>query len=96
MWEGKMIFRNIGLMISAFAVSLSAASAVFAEDDGGEPPSECLCEPPEPDPEPTKGNNGWGNGIDGVNPGTEKGGTKETKANREGWPGSPSDKFDGR
>jgi hypothetical protein len=88
-----MIFRTVGLIITAFAMSLSAGTAVFAETE------PCYCEPdpePEPEPEPTKGNNGWGNGIDGVNPGTEKGGTRETKANREGWPGSPSDKFDGR
>lgn len=50
----------------------------------------CDCVPPPP-PEETKGNNGWGNGIDGANAGTPKGGTADTKKNDVGW-----DKFTGR
>lgn len=49
----------------------------------------CDCEPPPPTTE--KGNNGWGNGIDGENAGTPKGGTADTKENKVGW-----DKFTGR
>ena len=77
-----MIFKTFGLILAAFAMSLSAGTAGFAETE------PCNCEPdpdPEPDPVLTKGNNGWGNGIDGANPGTERGGTRETKANRQGW-----------
>lgn len=62
--------------------SMSLASAAFACGDGS-------CDPPPP--EDTKGNNGWGNGIDGANAGTPKGGTADTKKNEVG-----SDKFTGR
>lgn len=32
-----------------------------------------------PPPEMAKGNNGWGNGADGINPGSDKGGTAASK-----------------
>jgi hypothetical protein len=40
-----------------------------------EPPPPPVCEEPPPPPpceppEPERGNNGWGNGIDGTNPGS--------------------------
>lgn len=58
-------------------MAMSFGSAAFACGDGS-------CEP-------EKGNNGWGNGIDGANAGTPKGGTADTKKNEVG-----SDKFTGR
>lgn len=69
------------------AMTTGFASTSFA--DGV--PVECLsgCEPEEP----TKGNNGWGNGIDGTNPGSDAGppAQVETKNNREVW-----EKFEGK
>lgn len=47
------------------------------------------CEPPPPPPcyEPPKGNNGWGNGEDGDNPGTTKGNdyARNSKMNVDGF-----------
>jgi hypothetical protein len=63
-----------------------------------EEPPECPvdCEPyqspecPTEEPEKTKGNNGWGNGEDGDNPGTNKGNdTQKASKNNEDIP----DKF---
>lgn len=71
------------LMVTGFA------SVSFAEDGVINPPTEtCYDCPEEPAP---KGNNGWGNGIDGDNPGTPKGGTADTKKNEVVW-----EKFDGK
>lgn len=60
-----------------------------------EPPPECYEPPPPecPDPEPKmKGNNGWGNGIDGSNPGTDKG-NETQRASKNNEAGSIPDKF---
>lgn len=68
------------------AMSTAFASASFAEGDtggGGGCVSEC---------EPDKGNNGWGNGPDSTNAGSNSGGTAETKSVN----GLGSDKFDGK
>ena len=47
-----------------------------------------------PEPEPTaKGNNGWGNGAEGTNNGSDEGGTESSKID-ENVPGGPGpDKF---
>ena len=66
-----MRFRIFGLIISAFVVSLSFTPAAFASTEGD------TCEDPE---EPTaKGNNGWGNGLDSTNPGSDEGKTAVSK-----------------
>ena len=84
--------KNLTASWMFLAVSLGLASASFAETEVPDDPVGCLssgCEEPD-DP---KGNNGWGNGIDGDNPGTDAGPPSqvETKNNREIW-----DKFDGK
>lgn len=64
-------------------MTLSLGSAAFACGDGS-------CEPPPE--EPTKGNNGWGNGADTTNSGSFSGATAETKSVN----GPANDKFEGR
>lgn len=62
-------------MIVALATGFATAS--FANGEGGE--EGCITDcGPEP-----KGNNGWGNGVDGPNPGTDKGNAQQvsTKQN---------------
>ena len=74
--------RNFGLIITAFALSLSFAPATFActvEDP---------CEPP-PEEDPVKGNNGLGNG-DQTAPGNSLDTNKAE--NQAGAPGHPSEK----
>ncbi len=73
--------KTLTAAATVLVMTLSFGSAAFACYDGS-------CEPPT---EPEKGNNGWGNGIDGENAGTPKGGTAETKENKVGW-----EKFTGR
>ena len=34
---------------------------------------------PEPEPDPVKGNNGWGNGAEGINNGSDEGATAGSK-----------------
>lgn len=84
----RVRMKNLTAAWMIIAMSAAFAPASFAEGDGG-----CVkeCEPPPPPPEPTKGNNGWGNGIDGDNPGTPKGATADTKKNEVVW-----DKFIGK
>lgn len=79
-----MNYKNLGLIISAFVLSLSFTPAAFA----------CGCEPPPPPPEeePVKGNNGWGNGPDTTNAGSFSGKTAVTKSVN----GLGADKFDGK
>jgi hypothetical protein len=62
------------------AMSMSVGTAAFA----------CGCEPPPE--EPTKGNNGWGNGPDSTNAGSFSGATSVTKSVN----GPANDKFTGR
>lgn len=50
---------------------------------GGEPPP----------PEVPKGNNGWGNGAEGTNPGSDEGGTAGTKSDESVPNGPGPDKF---
>lgn len=67
-------------------MAMGFAATAYAN---GEVPDEgCVSEC-----EPSKGNNGWGNGEDDPNPGTEKGtpAQVETKKNE-----SIPDKFDGK
>jgi hypothetical protein len=66
---------------------LSATPAAFACGDGS-------CEPPEE--EPTKGNNGWGNGADSTNAGSDAGGTKGSKEINGYGTGPGPTKFDER
>ena len=63
--------RSIGLIITAFVLSLAAAPATFACGEGE-------CEPPEE--EPTRGDNGWGNGADSTNAGSNSGATQGSKS----------------
>lgn len=80
--------KSVGLIITAFVVSLSFAPAAFAEGVPGD--DDPVDEEPPTDP---KGNNGWGNGIDGENAGSPKGGTAASKQN---VPGSLNPKHDGK
>jgi hypothetical protein len=59
--RSQMNYRNFGLIISAFVVSLSFTPAAFACEEGNTSP-ECNPEEPPPPPSKTKGNNGLGNG----------------------------------
>lgn len=83
-------------MIVAMSVGFTSASFAESEPPTDEPPVGCLsseCEEPD-----EKGNNGWGNGIDGVNPGTDEG-TKwqvDTKSNVPGLDLGKFSKFEGR
>jgi hypothetical protein len=79
--------RNLTAACVIIGLSTVFASASFADGGGG---GEDTCYDCPDDPKP-KGNNGWGNGIDGENPGTPKGKTSGTKLNQETW-----DKFEGR
>lgn len=85
--------KNLTAACVFVAMSTMFASASFAETtEPEEPPVGCLsseCEEPD-DP---KANNGWGNGADGTNPGSDAGppAQVETKNNREVW-----DKFEGK
>jgi len=46
----------------------------------------CYCPPPPTEKE--KGNNGWGNGTDGNNPGSFKGGSEPSKSINDSNPGN--------
>ena len=46
-----------------------------------------VCPPPPPDNK-EKGNNGWGNGEDGNNPGSFSGGTAPSKTANDSVPGA--------
>ena len=76
--------KDLTAVLMVFALAAACATASQAEclegcsstptgttDDGGG-------DPPEP-----KGDNGWGNGADGVNPGTDNGNSRQvsTKSN---------------
>ena len=86
--------KDLTAVLMIFALAAAFATASQANDclEG------CSSTPPGTtddgggDPEP-KGNNGWGNGVDGTNPGSDAGPPSqvETKNNREVW-----DKFDGK
>lgn len=89
-----MTAKKLTAACMIFAMSTGFVGTAFAEGEE-EPPPECLsgCEP-----EPTgKGNNGWGNGADGDNPGTDEGPASQvdTKENRVVWDKFIG-KFDGR
>jgi hypothetical protein len=74
------------LTAAASVIALAMSFATSANACGETP-----CEPPPE--EETKGNNGWGNGIDGTNPGSDEGPASQvsTKQNESVW-----DKFDGK
>lgn len=81
--------KNLMAACSVFVMGVGFATSTFAEGTVTPPPDEtCFDCPEEPQP---KGNNGWGNGVDGDNPGTPKGGTADTKRNDVVW-----DKFEGK
>lgn len=84
---------NLTAACVIIAMSTGFASASFAFGTEEPPPEGCVseCEPPAPE----KGNNGWGNGYDGENPGTPKGATADTKKNEVIWDKFIG-KFDGR
>ncbi|MFM7335960.1 MAG: hypothetical protein ACKO2N_10815 [Tabrizicola sp.] len=77
--------KNLTAAATVFAIAMSFGSSAFACFEGD-------CEPPPP-PEESKGNNGWGNGIDGTNPGSFAGPASQvdTKTNVSVW-----DKFQGK
>jgi len=81
--------KNLTAAGAIIAMVTGFASASFAVGEVIEPPDETCYDCPE-EPQP-KGNNGWGNGADGDNPGTPKGGTADTKKNEVIW-----DKFQGK
>lgn len=70
-------------LVGAFAVmSLGLLSPAFACGPGTD---QTGCEP-------AKGNNGWGNGVDPINAGSDSGATAVTKSVN----GPANDKFTGR
>ena len=71
-------FKSI--VLAGFTV-FTVIGAVPAHALGGGCTSNC--EPPPEEPK-VKGNNGWGNGAEGINNGSFKGGTKESKRD-ETW-----------
>lgn len=74
--------KNLTAACMILASSTLFASAVFAITEDPPPPPECLCEPPTDE----KGNNGWGNGIDGTNPGTNKGNAAQVSTKQNTTP----------
>lgn len=80
--------KNLMAACSVFVMGVGLATTTFAEGTITPPTETCFDCPEEPQP---KGNNGWGNGVDGANPGTPKGGTADTKKNKVVW-----DKFEGK
>jgi hypothetical protein len=101
MWRffGKReVFVDIFKLLMAASITAAAGLSVF--------PSTAVacvdgvgCEPEDPvDPPPVKkkGNNGWGNGDEGTNNGSDDGGTEDTKIDesRDAGDTSPGpDKF---
>lgn len=77
--------KKLTATCTIFAMAMGFAATAFA--NGEEPPPECISEC-----EPEKGNNGWGNGPDSTNAGSNSGGTAETKSIN----GLGADKFDGK
>jgi hypothetical protein len=63
-----------------------SASAGLADELMGDYYAMCGCEPPPPPEEPEKGNNGWGNGADPSNPGSDHGATGPSKNNNNNLP----------
>ncbi|MBN8631418.1 MAG: hypothetical protein J0L76_11235 [Rhodobacterales bacterium] len=61
--------KNLTAAATVLAMVMSFGSAAFACGDNS-------CEPPT---ETKKGNNGWGNGGDTTNAGSDKGGTAPSK-----------------
>lgn len=84
-----MTTKKLTAVCLLIAMATGFGSVSFAETGGEE---ECLndCGPE------SKGNNGWGNGIDGDNPGTSKGGTADTKENVPGVDPEKEARFLGR
>lgn len=73
------------------ALSVFPAAAVACVDGVG-------CDPEDPVDPPVvkKGNNGWGNGAEGTNAGSDEGGTEDTKSDESRDEGDTSpgpDKF---
>lgn len=77
-----MKFRTAGLVMTVLSLSLSTAPAAFACYDNE-------CEPPPAE----KGNNGWGNGADSTNAGSNAGGTNGSKSINGYGTGPGPDKF---
>lgn len=85
----EVTMKKLTAACMIFAMATGFATMSVAEGTGEE---ECF---DDCGPEP-KGNNGWGNGIDGDNPGTTKGGTAETKMNVPGVDPDKEARFGGR
>lgn len=80
-----MTMKNLTAAATVLAIAMSFGSSAFACGNGE-------CEPPPPEEEPAKGNNGWGNGPDTTNSGSFSGLTRDTKSVN----GPATDKFSGR
>ena len=89
--------KDLTAVLMIFALAAAFATASQANDclEG------CSSTPPSStddgggDPEP-KGNNGWGNGDEGTNAGSDEGGTEDTKSDESRDEGDTSpgpDKF---
>ena len=75
--QESTMLKLITTAVAALALLAGSASAA-PRFDGlmGHLDPMCGCEPPPPPPppeEPEKGNNGWGNGADPSNPGSDHG-----------------------
>lgn len=88
--------KNLTAACMIIAMATGFASASFAIEVE-EPPVGCLSSECE---EPEKGNNGWGNGIDGTNPGTNKGNVAQVSTKQNTTPpvfdADKVDRFGGR
>ncbi len=74
----KLSATAVTLLLTAFASLPSLAAPVKMTDtqlDMVVAGTDYTCPPPEM----AKGNNGWGNGADGINPGSDKGATAASK-----------------
>lgn len=65
--------KNLTAACMILAMSMGLASASFAVGGGEVTPCERACK------SESKANNGWGNGGDSTNAGSDKGGTADTK-----------------
>jgi hypothetical protein len=79
--------KDLTAAFMIFAMAAAFGTASFAEDCGAECTGTGTSTGTDDgggDPEP-KGNNGWGNGVDGENPGTDNGNARQvsTKQNTD-------------
>ena len=79
--------KNLTAACVIIAMSTMFASASFAIGPGEETPCERACN------SQSKANNGWGNGIDGDNNGTDEGTAEQVGTKENDF---VSEKFDGK